>query len=174
MTHAELVAHGERWLKKRCGVVLAEHTGGREFPDVIGWKGAFSMLIECKVSRADFLADLRKPSRVRYELRPAFRCYYLTPKDLLFCRDEAVPYLFRELPDGWGLLEIDERERIRTRIPCGPADGNDDRNADQMRLELYRLYCEVRRYQVQGLRPQTYAEFQKSQVERTDAPKEPK
>lgn len=158
MTHADLVKKAEGWLKRRCGVVFTEHTGGREFPDAIGWRGGVSTVIECKVSRADFCADLRKRTRKSYDVRPGFHCYYLTPKDLLYCHDEVIPYLFRELPDGWGLLELDAHGRIRvTRKPRPEA--LDDRTVDQLRDEVYRLYCEIRRYQAQGLKPKTYAAF---------------
>ena len=47
------------WLRRyRCGVVLSEQACvSGEMPDAIGWKRAnHSVLIECKISRADFLA----------------------------------------------------------------------------------------------------------------------
>ena len=49
----------------RCGVVLSEQACvSGEMPDAIGWKRAnHSVLVECKVTRADFLADRGKPFR---------------------------------------------------------------------------------------------------------------
>jgi hypothetical protein len=67
-------------------------------PDAIGWKRAcHSVLIECKVTRADFLADRAKPFRLKPESGVGGERFYLTPACLL--RRE-------ELPAGWGLLEI--------------------------------------------------------------------
>lgn len=77
-THAELVERAGRWLRNsahtkidsvtgdpcvvRCGVVLTDPPGGSEHPDAIGWSngGGCSVLIECKASRCDFLADKTK------------------------------------------------------------------------------------------------------------------
>ena len=65
--HALLVSKAVEWLRLRykCGVILSEqYCATGEVPDVIGWKGfCRSVLIECKVTRADFLADAAKPFR---------------------------------------------------------------------------------------------------------------
>ena len=66
MTHAQLVQQAVRWLRsRRCGVVLSEQAcASGEMPDAIGWKRAcHSVLVECKISHADFLADREKPWR---------------------------------------------------------------------------------------------------------------
>ena len=66
MTHGQLVERAVRWLRSyRCGVVLSEQACvSGEMPDAIGWKRAnHSVLVECKVTRADFLADRGKPFR---------------------------------------------------------------------------------------------------------------
>src|ERR1700686_5875531 len=60
MTHGQLVERAVRWLRSyRCGVVLSEQACvSGEMPDAIGWKRAnHSVLVECKVTRADFLAE---------------------------------------------------------------------------------------------------------------------
>ena len=70
MTHAQLVAKAVRWLRSyRCGVVLSEQACvSGEMPDAIGWKhGCHSVLVECKVTRGDFLADRAKPFRQKPE-----------------------------------------------------------------------------------------------------------
>lgn len=163
MTHGELVKRAARWLKKTvgCGVVFVEHAAGREFPDALGYRNTASYLVECKVSRSDFLADLKKPTRASYEKRPALHCWYLTPPDLLWARTaEREPVLFRALPDGWGLLEVNERaviERIQPRIPRD--HWGDDRTAEQVRVEMRRFYYEVRRYQAQGITYLKLADF---------------
>ena len=71
MTHAQLVHRAVAWLRSyRCGVILSEQAClSGEMPDAIGWKRAcHSVLVECKVARADFLRDRDKPFRRRQEL----------------------------------------------------------------------------------------------------------
>jgi hypothetical protein len=108
------------------------------------------MLVECKVSRADFHADRRKATRASYDQRPAWHCWYLTPVRLVSVH---------ELPPGWGLLEWDGR-RVRV-VSDVPAECRqiDDRRAETLRDEVYRLACELRRYQAQGIRYKTVAEL---------------
>ncbi len=74
MKHAQLVARAAEWLRSRygCGIVLSEqYCATGEVPDVIGWKASCqSVLVECKVSRSDFLADAHKPFRAASGRRP--------------------------------------------------------------------------------------------------------
>lgn len=72
-------------------------TACHEVPDVIGWRGAKSTLIECKVSKSDFKKDQEKLSRQNPNKRIGQVRYYLTPPGLL--KEE-------DLPRGWGLLEL--------------------------------------------------------------------
>src|SRR6476646_923479 len=105
MTHAALVRKAVEWLRSyRCGVVLSEQACvSGEMPDAIGWKKAsHSVLVECKISRADFLADRDKPFRLKPEEGVGSERFYLTPPNLR---------LSEELPAGWGLLEC-RRDRI--------------------------------------------------------------
>ena len=102
MTHDELVKRAVKWLKgtARCGVAVPELvTYAAENPDAIGWKdhGETCVLIECKVSRSDFLSDKKKAVRKFPNLGAGNFRYYMTPKGL------AKP---EELPEKWGLLEI--------------------------------------------------------------------
>src|ERR1700694_581710 len=100
MTHAQLVQKSVEWLRRyRCGVILSEQAClSGEMPDAIGWKRAcHSVLVECKETRGDFLADRAKPFRLKPESGVGGERFYLTPKGLV--RRE-------ELPVGWGLLEI--------------------------------------------------------------------
>lgn len=107
LTHECLVLRGRRWARKtvRCKAVLAEPGYGypSERPDVIGWTNRYSVVVECKATRADFLRDRRKPGRRREMMDgPAGgglgdERWYLTPRGLI---DPE------ELPEGWGLLEI--------------------------------------------------------------------
>ncbi len=93
-----------RWLRgQRCGVVLSEQgCSSGEMADAIGWKGkCHSIVVECKVSRADFLADAAKEWRLRPEIALGCERYYLAPRGTI--REG-------ELPAGWGLLEFHARK----------------------------------------------------------------
>jgi hypothetical protein len=83
----------------------------REKPDVLAFnhKGT-SLLIEVKVSRADFLADKKKPWRENPEKGIGETRVYLTPKGLL--THEEIPY-------GWQLWEVHGEKRPFIKIIKG-------------------------------------------------------
>jgi len=105
MTHADLVERAARWLAKTkgCAVVATEIATTSESPDAIGWRAGYSHLVECKASRADFLADRNKPFRIVPETGLGDYRWYMTPPGLVSPD---------ELPDGWGLLEV-HPEQVR-------------------------------------------------------------
>ena len=74
--HAQLVERAVHWLRSsyRCGIVLSgQYCATGEVPDAIGWKGfCRSVVVECKISRNDFLADAGKPFRQNPEERARF------------------------------------------------------------------------------------------------------
>lgn len=103
-SHAELVSRADKWLQNQgCKITLTERMGNSvtgESPDAIGWKDFYSVLIEVKTSRSDFLADKKKrfrkdPSKGMGDFR-----FYLCPKGLI------QP---EEVPEGWGLLWATEK-----------------------------------------------------------------
>jgi len=149
MTHSQLVQKAVQWLRcYRCGVILSEQacTSG-EMPDAIGWKRAcHSVLVECKISRADFLADRDKPFRQKSQLGMGCERFYLTPAGLL--RAE-------ELPEGWGLLQYRNRDVTVVR----PA-AKDLRTAVGFRHEMNLLLASLRRVEIR-IEPQTLTEFLK-------------
>jgi len=96
--HKHLVSQGAKWLKQRgFSVVATEITaaGSREQPDVVGFRAACSVIIEVKVSRADFLADAKKQSRTIHSAGLGNYRFYLCPDGLIHPS---------ELPSKWGLL----------------------------------------------------------------------
>ena len=103
LTHAELVQISVRWLRttRGCGVVLAEMVCANRLniiPDALGWRAAaWSILVECKTSRADFLADRKKPIHQLPDSGPGQERWYITPPNLI--KPE-------ELPIGWCLAEV--------------------------------------------------------------------
>ena len=149
MTHAQMVEKAVRWLRSyRCGVVLSEQACvSGEMPDAIGWKRAcHSVLVECKVSRADFLADREKPFRVKPEKGVGSERFYLTPPGLV---------KVEELPAGWGLLE-----RGRGRIEMVQASAKNLRTAAGFRSEMNLLLASLRRVEVR-IEPQSITDFLK-------------
>jgi hypothetical protein len=149
VTHTQLVEKAVQWLRAhRCGVILSEQAcASGEMPDAIGWKRAcHSVLVECKTSRADFLADREKPFRQKSRLGMGCERYYLAPAGLL--RPE-------ELPDGWGLLEYCNRE-----IAMVHPAANNLRSASGFRHEMNLLLASLRRVEVR-IEPQTLTEFLK-------------
>lgn len=103
-THDELCRRAGIWLRERqgCSVVLVDHQGLRtqEQPDAIGWKSAsVSYLVECKTSRADFLADKKKPFRAPGLGMGNYR-YFLCLPDVIRLADVPAP---------WGLLYLETR-----------------------------------------------------------------
>lgn len=100
MTHDELIRCASSWLvyRKRCSIVASELvSGSAEIPDVIGWHGWSSTLIEAKISVADFRMDQRKMFRkYKNDGMGMFR-YYIIPFEL---KEVITPLL----PEGWGLL----------------------------------------------------------------------
>jgi hypothetical protein len=137
------------WLRRyRCGVVLSEQACiSGEMPDAIGWKKAcHSVLVECKVSRPDFLADRDKPFRRKPELGVGSERYYLAPRRLI---------RLHELPAGWGLLEVSGRDAERVK----PAAKN-MRTDIGFGYEMNLLLASLRRVEVR-IEPQSITDFLK-------------
>ena len=149
MTHAQMVERAVRWLRGyRCGVVLSEQACvSGEMPDAIGWKRAnHSVLVECKVTRADFLADRAKPFRQKPEQGVGSERFYLTPPGLV---------KVEELPAGWGLLEY-----RRGRIEMMHESARKLRTAEGLRYELNLLLASLRRVEVR-IEPQSITDVLK-------------
>jgi len=91
MTHSRLVDHAVHWLKSkyRCGIVLSEQScSSGETPDAIGWKARnHSVVVECKISRADFLADASKCWRTHPECALGCERFYLAPAEVVSCSE---------------------------------------------------------------------------------------
>ena len=108
ITHSECVAVAAAYMQKRADVVLPEFfTHNAELPDVIAFRRDFSTVIECKVSRSDFLADKKKPFRMHPNSGMGDHRYYCAPKGMI--KPE-------ELPQYWGLLEVYPNGTIRKRV----------------------------------------------------------
>lgn len=109
ISHSELCSIAVRWLRTHgCLVVVKERSsnGTAEIPDAIGFMNRGSILIECKASRSDFLADSKKWFRDQeYEERGMGKLrYYMSEPDII----NAC-----EVPAKWGLIHVkDGKARI--------------------------------------------------------------
>lgn len=142
LTHTQLVERAKKWLenahgsKFACGVVLAEYRCYLpEIPDVIGFNHHCSILVECKVSQADFLADKHKSCRQYIRQLGNYR-YYLTLPHVVCAED---------IDNGWGLLYATDK-RIRE------VKESEYFSADSVKAaEWSILYSIVRRLKLRGL-----------------------
>ncbi|MGA3210508.1 MAG: hypothetical protein ABSD20_04320 [Terriglobales bacterium] len=149
--HALLVRKAEEWLRRcyRCGIVLSEQyaTVG-EIPDVIGWRGnCRSVVVECKVSRGDFLADANKPCRTTPDESMGCERFFLTPPGLVASE---------EVPKPWGLLEYG-RNGVRLLIKPGRTSL---RSPAGLMKEMNLLLASLRRVEIR-IEPQTITDFLK-------------
>jgi hypothetical protein len=104
------------------------------------------VLVECKVTRSDFLADRAKPFRLKPEQGVGCERFYLIPAGLV--RQE-------ETPAGWGLLEF-----RRGRIEMTHASAKNLRSATGFRYEMNLLLASLRRVEVR-VEPQSITDFLK-------------
>lgn len=144
MTHYELVLLAYKWVLKNgsCGVAFKEFKCLEdEIADVIGFgSSGRSVIIECKVSRSDFLADQKKPFRKDPCKGMGKYRFYAAAKGLI---------KVTELPENWGLLEVSESGKIRcVHNPyCSSLTGNIWSNGfnQNYKAEMSLMYSALRR-----------------------------
>jgi len=106
-THSKLCDIGEKYLRNtmNCKITAKELvSSNNEIPDIIGFKEAYSYLLEAKVSRSDFFADKNKPFRVNSDLGMGDFRYFICEKNLIKIED---------LPKKWGLIYVNEKGKAR-------------------------------------------------------------
>lgn len=158
MTHAELCEVAKKWLVRPnsqhghgCNVALSECRSGwgGEMPDAIGFRAASrvteSVVVEVKVSRADFLADAKKPHRADGQGMGVYR-YFMCPTGLI------EPH---ETPSRWGLLWVNARGQVTAKLGpvalsnnCGTFDAvaapwQHARNAEREMWLLIRVMARI-------------------------------
>ena len=140
ITHGKLIKAAKQWLQLKCSVVATElATSVSETPDAIGWSngGLVCIVVECKISRSDFLAD-KKKSHVLSKSSVGDYRYYLTPKDLI---------TKNETPDGCGLVYYDNNYKniskcmVQVRAPVR----DEFKNGTTVRTEKIMLVSIARR-----------------------------
>lgn len=101
----ERIPYDSRAAFRACSFAMVEAPGTGEEPDAIGFFGGhWTQVVECKASRADFMADRKKFHRRHGASGMGYYRWFLTPKGLV--RPE-------ELPEKWGLLESLGGKRVR-------------------------------------------------------------
>lgn len=165
ITHDYLVEMARKWLVrgcsavKPCGLVVTELARSGENPDAIGWPGVggWSVLVECKATRADFKSDSKKYFRKNAGQGMGYKRYYMAPKGLI-----AVS----ELPAGWGLVEV-ENGKTRLKYRSKPFTF-DTKEENSLLLSLIRRlkirdcdeHIAIRAYKVQtSTRPRATVTF---------------
>jgi hypothetical protein len=117
MTAKEVIEKLKIHYSKENGFVFLEQVAATtgyatRFADAIVmnvWKSRFEIIgIEVKVSRSDWLSEIKNPAKADRIFQYCDSWYIVTPADLV--RDG-------ELPKGWGLLEI-KNEKVFTRTAC--------------------------------------------------------
>lgn len=145
MTHIELCTMAAKWLRRggrtdklTCPSVSVEPFSPNvsERPDVFGWNYWTTAMIECKVSRSDFLADAKKQFRTNPTDGIGEYRFYCCPYGVI---NES------DIPDGWGLLWLVENKIVQIR----PAE----RQKANSRNEFHILASLMRK---QGLNPQLF------------------
>ena len=102
-----------KWLKKQGFGVVATNIKAlesREIIDVIGFRTSCSIVIESKVSRADFFADFKKPERKEGAAALGLYRAYICPVGLI--KKE-------EVPKGWILLYSNGKKIVEEIKPKG-------------------------------------------------------
>lgn len=116
--HKRLITLGANWMKRNRFPVVYESIkviGTQEQPDIIGFNSDSCMVIEVKVSRSDFFADLKKPFRTSNDNPLGTYRLYLTPEGMI------TP---DELPPKWGLLYVNKRGSVvEVHTPSKPSRG---------------------------------------------------
>lgn len=90
----------------KCNIIVTEITTfASEKPDVLGFANdTNTVMLEAKISRADFLKDSKKPFRKNPETGMGNFRLYITPVGLI------TP---NELPENWGLIEVDKKDKCK-------------------------------------------------------------
>ncbi len=142
--HKELVEIAYNWVLKStsCGVAFKELNtlcSNGEIPDVIGFAGwGHSVVVECKTSRSDFLADKKKLFRQNPNLGMGSQRFYMCPTGIITIND---------LPNGWGLIYVNDKGK--TRVIYSNYKGNIEERAlvfeKNIKAEHELMYSALRR-----------------------------
>ncbi len=141
MRHRELVDIGAKWLKNtapncylKCQFVVTDFMSHcSERPDIYGLRGYKNIMIEVKISKADFKADFKKK---KSNGGVGYGRYYLCPTGLI---EE------NELPKGYGLLYCNDKKEIEI---IRLSKGFEDRNHNGENLIYYSIIRRLAKPQI--------------------------
>lgn len=147
LTHKQLVKAAYNWTVKNAGVGCTFRelkSLADEIPDVIGFGSWYSVVVECKVSRADFLRDKNKPFRKE-------ECKGMGDYRLYACPVGLIKA--EELPPKWGLIYVSEKGRATCVV--NPLKGLFGHRGDcicqkDMKSEYRMMYTALRRLFIKG------------------------
>lgn len=111
-THSNIVDAAYNWIMHagKCKFAFKEmHSTTSEIPDILGFmdSGWSSVLIECKASRSDFLADKKKQFRIHPNDGMGKFRFYCCPTNMI--RKD-------EVPEKWGLIYVGKTGHARAVI----------------------------------------------------------
>lgn len=147
VAHDNFVLRAERWLKTMgCGVVFRDEfrpfTHSGEQPDAIGWRDGISIMIECKVSRSDFLKDKKKRFRKEPALGMGDWRFMMCPPGIIKVED---------LPEGWGLLYVTNKQIKKVHgVPSNCHWWDKKPFEGAKRCEMQMMYSALRRMVIHG------------------------
>ncbi|PSR54180.1 hypothetical protein AHMF7605_11930 [Adhaeribacter arboris] len=147
-THNQIVELAYKWLLKRTGFAFKElRSLSNECPDVLGFRHEASILIECKISRNDFLCDKNKSFRKNPSIGMGNYRLYCCPDGLI--KKE-------ELPEKWGLIYVNQEGKCRLVHNCFNHRGGNmflPKNQFEANLteERKMLYTALRRMHIKGV-----------------------
>ena len=148
--HKEIVDIAARWARSRHGVVVKEfYCYTHDIPDVFACNGSFSTMIECKISRSDFLRDKKKIYRWG-------NGEYGMSNYRIYCAPKGLLDLNRDIPEKWGLLEVDDKGKARLAVDIFKGNKSIfwfENNTFMQNEERKILYSIARRATVKGLMP---------------------
>lgn len=129
MKHEDLCKRAAAWLRgsERCDPVLYGIASTAEIPDAIGWCSSGSIVVECKVSREDFMRDKAKNHAAN---RMGDKRYFMVPAGLV-----SLECVEKHFPDH-GLLEINGRRVMTTRFAPMRPEANLRREVRYLRFAL--------------------------------------
>lgn len=134
LTHSQLVTLASQILRRMGYPYIISEPGFRdELPDAFGMSENMTCLIECKATRADFLADMKKEFRIHPEKGIGRQRIYLVNKGV--CTPE-------ELPEGWQMIEALDNHTVITEYGDLKKHWNDRYMFEERNLDSeYRLMC---------------------------------
>lgn len=146
LTHKQCVEIAYKWCLKNCSVGVAfkelSCAPSNEIADVIAFNSWSSVLIECKVSRSDFLCDKNKSFRKDPAKGMGNKRFYCCPENLINKN---------ELPEGWGLLYINAKGKCRcVYSPYGTVWNGKGFELKNIQAEQGVMYSALRRLMIKG------------------------